>query len=104
MRFCLSENYNACGVLNQIFSHRTLLLSGGLQFTAQKHREGSKFKYNSGFFITTNVYPDFGPGPDSDAIRRRLSVFETKPLPRKDNNATGKHFSCNFSCMSPIAE
>ena len=77
-----------------------LILSGGLQFTAQKHREGSKFKYNSGFFITTNVCPDFGPGPDSDAIRRRLCVFETKPLPRKDNNATGKLFSCNFSCMS----
>ena len=27
-------------------------------------------------------------------------MFETKPLPRKDNNATGKLFSCNFSCMS----
>ena len=54
---------------------------------SQKHKEAVKFKYNWGFFITTNVYPDSGGGVDSDAIRTRLSVFVTKPLPSKDNNA-----------------
>jgi len=52
---------------------------------ARKHKEPLKFCYNSGFYITT----DFGPGVDSVAIRKRLSVFNTKALPRKDNNATG---------------
>ena len=58
----------------------------------QKHKTGSKFKYNSGFFITTNIYPDFGDERDATAVRKRLCVFETKPLPRKDNTVTGKLF------------
>lgn len=56
----------------------------------QKHKEASKFKYNSGFFITTNIYSDFGPGDDAKAIRKRLSIFTTKALKRKNASATGK--------------
>ena len=41
----------------------------------QKHREASKFICNSGFFITTNEYPDFGEGRDGEAIKRRLKIF-----------------------------
>lgn len=59
----------------------------------QKHREAAKFKYNSGFFITTNVYPDFGPGDDAEAIRKRLSIFTTKPLKRKNATVTGNSLS-----------
>lgn len=59
----------------------------------QKHKDASKFKYNSGFFITTNVYPDFGPGDDSDAIRKRLDIFTTKPLKRKNASVTGDYIS-----------
>ena len=55
----------------------------------QKHREASRFMYNSGFFITTNIYPDFGGGRDADAIRKRLSIFETAALPEKNTNASG---------------
>ena len=56
----------------------------------QKHKEASKFIYSSGFFITTNVYPDFGSGSDAEAIRKRLSLFETKALPNKDTNVSGE--------------
>ena len=56
----------------------------------QKHKEASKFKYNSGFFITTNIYPDFGDERDAEAVRKRLCIFNTKALPRKDNTVTGK--------------
>ena len=55
----------------------------------QKHKEALKFKYNSGFFITTNVYPDFGPGDDAEAIRKRLSIFTTKALKKKNTTVTG---------------
>ena len=51
----------------------------------QKHREASQFIYNSGFFITTNEYPDFGEGRDGEAIQRRLKLFQTKALKRKNN-------------------
>ena len=56
----------------------------------QKHGEASKFIYNSGFYITTNVYPDFGEGLDGQAIKKRLNVFETKSLKHKDTSVTGK--------------
>ena len=42
---------------------------GGLLMVPQKYKEASNFKYNSGFFITTNVYPDFGDGRDGDATK-----------------------------------
>ena len=68
-------------------------LSGGILMVPQKHREASKFIYNSGFYITTNVCPDFGEGLDGQAIKKRLKVFETKSLKHKDNSVTGKiHF------------
>ena len=56
----------------------------------QKQREASKFIYNSCFYITTNVYPDFGERLDGQAIKKRLKVFETKLLKHKDNSVTGK--------------
>ena len=68
-------------------------LSGGILMVPQKHREASKFIYNSGFYITTNVYPNFGEGLDGQAIKKRLKVFETKSLKHKDTSVTGKlHF------------
>ena len=55
----------------------------------QKHREASQFIYNSGFFITTNEYPDFGEGRDREAIKRRLKIFQIKALKRKNNTIIG---------------
>ena len=55
---------------------------------AQKHREASKFIYNSGFFITTNEYPDFEEGRDGEAIKRRLKFSDKNPG-RKNNTLTG---------------
>ena len=56
----------------------------------QKHREASKFIYNSAFYITTNVYLNFGEGLDGQAIRKHLKVFETKSLKHKDTSVTSK--------------
>ena len=55
----------------------------------QKHREVSKFIYNSGSFITTNEYPDFREGRDREYIKRRLKIFQTKALKKKNNAVTG---------------
>ena len=55
----------------------------------QKHREATKFIYKSGFFITTNEYPHFAAGRDGEATKRRLKVFQTKVLRRKNNSVTG---------------
>ena len=57
---------------------------------SQKHAEATKVDYKSGFFITTNVLPDFGNTVDHEAVYRRLKVFTTKPLPRKDTSVTGE--------------
>ena len=65
-------------------------ISGGLIFIPQKHREASRVKYNSGVYITTNVYPDFGHQHDNDAIRKRLEVFQTKSINKKDGSISGK--------------
>ena len=56
----------------------------------QKHREASKFIYNSAFYITTNVYLNFGEGLDGQAIRKHLKVFETKSLKHKDTSVISK--------------
>jgi len=66
--------------------HLTFFL-GGLIFIPQKHREATRVKYNS---ITTNVYPDFGHQHDNDAIRKRLEVFQTKSLNKKDGSVSCK--------------
>ena len=62
---------------------------GGLIMVPVKHSNTKKFLYNSGFFITTNMYPDFGDGTYEEAIRKRLKVFHTIILPKKDGNASG---------------
>ena len=56
----------------------------------QKHREVSKFIYNSVFYITTKMYPGFGEGLDGEAIKKCLKAFETKWLKHKDTSVTGK--------------
>ena len=65
-------------------------LSGGILMVPQKHREASKFIYNSGFYITTNVYPNFREGLDGQAIKKHLKVFERKSVKHKDTSVTGK--------------
>ena len=57
---------------------------------SQKHKEPTKVVYNSGFFITTNEYPDFGSGVDAQAILRRLCIFYTRRLPKVNKSVTGK--------------
>lgn len=64
--------------------------TGGLVFLPQKHKEASRVKYNSGVFITTNVYPDFGHPHDNEAIRKRLEVFQTVSLRVKDGSVSGE--------------
>ena len=54
---------------------------------SQKHAQATKVIYNSGFFITTNVLPDFGIERDQEAVYRRLKVFHTKSLPKKDTTS-----------------
>lgn len=66
------------------------LFLGGLMMLPQKHKAPTKFLYNGGFFITTNEYPDFGNEVDCEAIKKRLDIFETKPLLHKDNSVSGK--------------
>jgi len=63
---------------------------GGRVSVQRKHAEVQSSHYNSGFFITTNVYPDFGGGRDAEAIKKRLSVFETIALKKKDPAVSGK--------------
>ena len=67
-----------------------LLLVGGLQMNPVKHQSANRFVYNSGFFLATNVYPDFGENVDAEAIKCRLEVFHAKTLPRKDGSVSGK--------------
>ena len=64
------------------------VLQGGLLMLPRKHKEAEKFAYNSGFYITTNEMPKFGQGPDDRAIKRRLSVFETVPIPNPRNRVS----------------
>ena len=74
-----------------IFKQFLFIFSGGLVFIPQKHKEGARVKYNSGFFLTTNHYPDFGDQRDCDAIRARLEIFTTSSLQGKsDKSVTGK--------------
>ena len=49
----------------------------------QKHDEVGKFIYNSGFFITTDEYPDFAEGREGGAIKTRLKIFQTKALKKE---------------------
>ena len=68
---------------------------------SQKHSAAEKVRYNSGFFITTNVLPDFGIERDQEAVYRRLKVFHTRPLQKKDSSVTGK---VQFFSLSLIFE
>ena len=72
-----------------ILDSMCISLSGGTLMVPQKHREASKFIYNSGFYISTNVYPNFGEVLDGQEIKKRLKVSETNSLKHKDTNVTG---------------
>lgn len=72
---------------------------GGLINVPQKHRGSVSSHYNSGFFITTNEFPDFGGGRDGEAIKRRLCVFETKALKRKDTSISGRYLKESTDCL-----
>ena len=37
----------------------------------------------------TNEYPDFGEERDGEAIKRRLKIFQTKALEKKNNTIKG---------------
>ena len=65
--------------------------SGGRITVQKKHSNVQSTHYNSGFFITTNDYPDFGGGRDADAIAKRLEVFNTVALQRKDPKISGEY-------------
>ena len=59
----------------------------------QKHREASNFIYNSGFYMSTNVYPNVGKWLGVQAIKKHLKVFERKLLKHKDTSVAVKlHF------------
>jgi len=103
MLFCSIVVAIVCSFINAILSIRfqlemrfafTVIESvfslGGMIVVPQKHRGSVTSHYNSGFFITTNNYPDFGGGRDGEAIKRRLCVFDTKALKRKDASVSGK--------------
>ena len=64
----------------------TVSFSGETLMVPQKHSEASKFIFNSDFYITANVYPDFCEGLDGHAIKKCLKVFETKSLKHKDTS------------------
>lgn len=68
------------------------LCSGGRITVQKKHASVQSTHYNSGFFITTNVFPDFGGGRDAEAIKKRLAVFDTVELPTRDSSVSGKSF------------
>ncbi|XP_066926777.1 uncharacterized protein [Clytia hemisphaerica] len=62
------------------------LLQGGRITVQKKHKGVESFHYNSGFFITTNENPDFGPGRDGKAIKKRICEFDTIELPKVDTS------------------
>ena len=66
-------------------------LLGGLISVPQKHQIKVTTHYNSGFFITTNVFPDFGSRRDGDAIKTRLTIFDTRSLKSNDAKIGGEY-------------
>lgn len=82
----------------KVFYFYEFFFIGGSFCVSVKHQTGVKVRYTSGFFITTNVYPDFRNQSVCDAIRKRLSVFNTKSLKKKDGGVTGILY--NHCCVS----
>lgn len=62
-------------------------------YLSRKNKDAIKVNYRSGFFITTNNLPNFGNDLDQEAVYRRLQVFKTKALPKKDSSVTGTYFN-----------
>ena len=65
------------------------LLQGGYLMLPRKHQSAKRVNLKCGFFITTNVLPDFGVEVDQEAVSARLKVFATRPLRKKDCSVTG---------------
>lgn len=76
--------------LQNLVNHIFFFAAGGRITVQRKHSSVQSTHYNSGFFITTNDFPDFGAGRDGEAIRKRLHVFNTVSLKRKDPTVSGK--------------
>ena len=64
------------------------MLQGGLQMLPWKHNEADKLLYQSGIYTATNGMPNFGVGADTEAVERRLSIFETKSIPNSRNHVS----------------
>lgn len=74
-----------------------LSFTGGLVFIPQKHKTAARVKYNSGFFLTTNTYPDFGNERDCQAIKTRLEIFNTSPLREKSDKSVTRKWCFGFT-------
>ena len=61
------------------------VLQGGYMVTAVKHGEARNTINRCPFYITTNQVPKFGA--DDVNVKRRIVVFETKSLPKRDTKA-----------------
>ena len=85
--FCI----NHLGFTTIFLYFQLFILLGGLIMLSQKHADAKRVNYRSGFFITTNVLPDFGHQVDQEAILRRLKVFHTRTLQHKDSSVTGNY-------------
>ena len=53
-----------------------------------------------GLFITTNIYTGFVDERDGEGFRKRLFIFNTKPLPRKYNTDTSGAVFCFLLAVS----
>ena len=79
----------ACGF--KIFENWHLLFTlkvGCCWFFKSIARLVNSFRTQDSLFAT-NKYPDFREGRDEEAIKRRLKIFQTKTLKRKNNTVTG---------------
>lgn len=64
--------------------------SDGILMISQIHREAPNFIYNSGFYMSINVYPNVGKGLGIQVIKKHLKVFERKLLKHKDTSVAVK--------------
>ena len=100
LKYCLTNSEvlfdQSVQHLHMAILNDMLSLLGGSFHVAKKHSEAVKVNYRSGFFITTNVMPDFGHESDQDAIMKRLTVYKTKTLPKKDSSVTGTWLFSKF--------
>ena len=76
---CNMSYFQLTGLFVKVFiilDSMCISLSSRIFMVSQKHREASKFIYNAGFYITTNVYSDFGEVWDGRAIKKRVKSWK----------------------------